>query len=227
MISKPIYAVIPAHNEEETVGEVVKGLKQLDLDLKIIVVDDGSNDKTAKRAREAGATVVMHLVNLGQWAALRTAFIISLLNHAEVVVSLDGDGQHLPKDLPPLIQPILKNEADFVIGSRFINESKPLMHPHRYFGIKFFNKLINLITGLNLTDCTCGYRAYRADLVAKLLSRINENQYGSLEAIIQASRLKARICETPIISFPSKKTTKGNLRYAYNLLRSIFKFMFV
>jgi len=223
MNSKPIYVLIPAYNEEKTVGEVINGLKQLDLNLKIIMVDDGSRDKTAERAREAGATVVRHVVNLGQWGALRTAFTVSLLNHAEIVVTLDGDGQHSPKDLPSLVQPLLRNEADFVIGSRFMNITKPDMHTYRYLGIKFFNKILRLNNGLELSDCTSGYKAYRASLVARLLPRLRENQYGALEAIIQASKLGARICERPITSIPSEKTTKGTLRYAYNLLRTIFQ----
>jgi len=222
MNSKPIYVIIPAYNEEETVGEVVAGLKKLDLNLKIIVVDDGSRDETAKKAREAGALIVRHWVNLGQWAALKTAFTISSLEGAEIVVTLDADGQHSPKDLFSLINPVLKNKADLVIGSRFLGQDKPRMNNYRYFGIKFFNKLMKLSTGLELSDCTSGYKVYRGNLVANLLPMLNENQYGALEGIIRTSRLGAKICERPISSIPSNRSTKGNLKYAYNLLRTIF-----
>jgi glycosyltransferase involved in cell wall biosynthesis len=169
MNSRSIYVVIPAYNEEETVGDLIKGLKRLNLDLKIIVVDDGSKDKTAEKAREAGAIVVKHVVNLGQWAALKTAFIISLLSDADIIVTLDADGQHKPEDIYFLVDPVLQGEADLVIGSRFMNQSKPVMHKHRYFGIKFFNKIMRLNNGLKLSDCTSGYKAYRANLVAQLL----------------------------------------------------------
>lgn len=222
MNSKPIYVIIPAYNEEETVGEVVEGLKKLDLNLKIIVVDDGSRDKTAEKAREAGAIVVRHSMNLGQWAALKTAFMISSLSGAEIVVTLDADGQHSPENLFSLIYPVLKEEADLVIGSRFLGQDKPHMDSYRYFGIKFFNKLMKLSTGLELSDCTSGYKVYRGDLVANLLPMLSENQYGALEVIIRSSRLSAKICERSIFSIPSNRSTKGNLKYAYNLLRTIF-----
>ena len=144
MSNKTIFVIIPAYNEEETVGEVVEGLTKLDLNLKIIVVDDGSRDKTAEKAREAGAVVVRLLTNLGQWAALKTAFTISSLSGAEIVVTLDADGQHSPENLTTLISPVLKREADLVIGSRFMGQGKPDMPTPRYFGIRFFNGLMKL-----------------------------------------------------------------------------------
>jgi len=138
-------------------------------------------------------------------------------------VTLDADGQHSPENLTSIINPLLREEADLVIGTRFKGQNKPYMLAHRYFGIKFFNKLIKLRTGLDLTDCTSGYKAYRIDLLLKLLPKLEENQYGALEAIIEASKIRARIYEIPIISNTSNKTTKGRLRYAYNLFRAIFK----
>ncbi len=220
--SRPnIHVVIPAYNEEKTIGKVVRGIKELDPRINVIVVDDGSDDATFKVAEEAGATVVRHPINLGQWAALRTGFTISLMNDADIIATLDGDGQHDPTDLHTVIQPILLGKADLVIGSRFMNDEKPKMPFYRYFGIKFFNSLLRLFTGVRLTDCTSGFKAYRASLILLLLSKLKENQYGALEVIVKARRLGARICERPIKSLAAVKTSKGKLKYGYNLLRSL------
>ena len=223
MSSKPIHVLIPALNEKEKIGEVIEGLKDLDLNLNIVVLDDGSNDNTAEEAWKREVKVVRHMVNLGQWAALRTLFHISSIEEGEIIVTLDADGQHSPESLTAIISPLLREEADLVIGSRFRGQNKPHMSTYRYFGIQFFNKIMKLRTGLELTDCTSGYKAYRADLLSKLLPKLEENQYGALEAIIQASKYGARICEVPITSKSSNKTTKGSLKYVYNLLRTIFK----
>jgi len=222
MSSKPIHVLIPALNEEENIGKVIEGLRDLDLNLNIMVLDDGSDDNTAEEAEKRGAKVIRHIVNLGQWAALRTLFHISIIKKGGIVVTLDADGQHPPENLTAIINPLLREEADLVIGTRFKGQNKPYMLAHRYFGIKFFNKLIKQRTGLELTDCTSGYKAYRAELLSKVLPKLEEAQYGALESIIQASKHGARICEIPITSKSSNKTTKGSLRYAYNLLRTIF-----
>ena len=223
MSSTPIHVLIPALNEEENIGKVIEGLKDLDLNLNIMVLDDGSNDKTAEEAEMRGAKVIRHMVNLGQWAALRTLFHISIMEKGGIVVTLDADGQHSPENLTAIIDLLLRGEADLVIGSRFKEQNKPHMPTHRYFGIKFFNKIMKLRTGFELTDCTSGYKAYRVELLSKLLPKLEENQYGALEVIIEASKLERRVCEIPIISNQSNKTTKGRLRYAYNLLRTIIK----
>jgi len=223
MSSRPINVLIPALDEEERIGEVIEGLNDLDLNLKIMVLDDGSNDNTAEEAKKHRATVVRHTVNLGQWATLRTLSYISIMEKGEIIVTLDADGQHSPENFTSIIEPLLREEADLVIGSRFRGQNKPHMPTYRYFGIKFFNKLMKLRIGLELTDCTSGYKAYHVEFLSKLLRKLEENRYGALEAIIHASILGARICEIPITSNPSNKTTKGSLRFAYNLLRTILK----
>ena len=223
MKSKSIYVVIPAYNEEKTIGEIVEELRMLDLNLKIIVVDDGSRDETAERAERAGAMVVRHPVNLGQWAAMRTGFTISLMEGADVVVSLDGDGQHVPRDLSTLVEPILKGEADLVVGSRFLNGEDPEMPRYRRVGIRLFNKLIELIVGGKLTDCTSGYRAHSMEFVRKVLPYLTENQYGALEFLIKALRQKARIVEKPVRMKNNSVSKKGKITYGYNLLRTFFK----
>jgi glycosyltransferase involved in cell wall biosynthesis len=223
MNGKPIYVFIPAYNEEKNIAEVISGLKQLKLNLKIYVVDDGSKDRTGEIARKAGAAVVRHRVNLGQWAAMRTAFAISLVEGACVMVSVDADGQHDPRDLPKLVNPVLEGKADIVIGSRFLNSETPEMPKYRRVGVRFFNKLIEVATGKKLTDCTSGYKAYNMTLIRKILPNLTENQYGALEFIIEAIKQKARILEKPIMTKNNSVSKKGKIKYGYNLLRTIVK----
>ena len=99
----PIHVLIPALNEEENIGDVIEGLKDLDLNLNIIVLDDGSNDNTAEEAHKRGAKVVKHMVNLGQWAALKTLFRISIMENGGISVTVDADGQHSPENLKAIV----------------------------------------------------------------------------------------------------------------------------
>jgi len=218
---KSIYVFIPACNEERKIGEVIEGLGELDLNLKIHVIDDGSVDGTKKSARKAGAIVVGHPVNLGQWAALRTGFAISLMERADVMVSIDADGQHDPRDLQRLVEPILNGEADIIIGSRFLNGDTPNMPKYRYAGIKVFNKLVEIMTRESLTDCLSGYKAYDMSMIRKIMPYLEENQYGALEFLIKALRHGAKVIEKPIEIKPNAKSQKGKLRYGYNLLRTV------
>ena len=223
MSDKPIYVFLPACNEEKHIEEVVNSLEKLELNLKIHVIDDGSTDATAEIARRAGAIVVRHPVNLGQWAAMRTAFAISLMEGADVVVSVDADGQHDPRDLTKLVDPILEGKADIVIGSRFLDDENPEMPKHRRVGIIFFNKLVQITMKKELTDCTSGFKAYNMEMIRKILPNLKENQYGALEFIMDAIRQNARILEKPIRAKINAVSKKGNIEYGYNLLRTIIK----
>jgi len=223
MNDKPIFVFLPACNEEKHIEEMVNQLKQLELNLKIYVIDDGSKDATGDIARKAGAVVVRHPVNLGQWAAMRTAFMISLMEGADVMVSVDADGQHNPRNLPKLVEPILEGNADIVIGSRFVEDKSPEMPRYRRAGIKLFNRLVEITTKKRLTDCTSGYKAYNMTTVSKILPNIRENQYGALEFIVEAVRQRARIIEKPIRSKNNAVSKKGKIEYGYNLLRTIFE----
>ena len=221
MSDKPIFVFLPACNEEKHVEEMVNQLKRLELNLKIYVIDDGSKDATGEIARKSGAVVVRHPVNLGQWAAMRTAFMISLIEDADVMVSVDADGQHDPSDLPKLLEPILEGKADVVIGSRFLEDESPEMPTYRCAGIKLFNRLVEMVSKKRLTDCTSGYKAYNMTMVRRALPNLRENQYGALEFIREALRQRARIVEEPIAARTNDVSKKGKIRYGYNLLRSL------
>lgn len=152
-----VIAIIPALNEEFAIGSVV--LSALNYVDDLIVVDDGSTDSTSDIAKAAGAKVIPHTVNKGKGAALRTGFqSISSVNG--IVVTLDSDGQHMPSDIPRLIEPIVKGEADIVNGSRYLNQEEDSTPFYRRIGQTVLDKATNINTGLHLTDSQSGFRAF-------------------------------------------------------------------
>jgi len=154
-----IAAILPAFNEEVSIGSVVL-LARRYAD-RVIVVDDGSSDRTAEIAELAGAEVIRHQLNMGKGAALKTGF--ESLDGEMVVVTIDTDGQHDPSDIPKLVEPILKGEADMVNGSRYINGNKKDTPFYRRLGQVVLDNATRLDSGLNITDSQSGFRAFSAD----------------------------------------------------------------
>jgi glycosyltransferase involved in cell wall biosynthesis len=153
---KKVAAIIPAYNEEKTIGSVVLKTKA-SVD-EVLVVDDGSIDDTALLAESAGATVLKMPQNSGKAAALLSGLDVFVNNGVDAVVLLDADGQHDPRQIPQLLQPILDNEADLVIGSRFLEGGKGIPH-HRKVGQTILNKTTSFGAGIKITDSQSGFRA--------------------------------------------------------------------
>ncbi|MCH8054443.1 MAG: glycosyltransferase family 2 protein [Planctomycetes bacterium] len=165
--------IIPALNEEATIADVVQRVpREIEgiAGIEIVVIDDGSTDRTAELARQVGAEVVSHAVNRGVGAAFATGVRTALEHKAEIVVNMDGDGQFDPADLPKLLEPILFAGADFVSCTRFANpEFMPEMPPIKKWGNAVMTRLINrLAWGSNFTDVSCGFRAYTRDTLLRL-----------------------------------------------------------
>ncbi len=151
-----ITAILPAFNEEVSIGSIVLETKRY-AD-RVIVIDDGSLDRTAEVAELAGAEVIRHPQNMGKGAALKTGF--ESLNSPDVVVTIDTDGQHNPADIPKLVEPILRDEADMVNGSRYINGNRKDTPLYRRLGQVILDRATNLGSGLNVTDTQSGFRAF-------------------------------------------------------------------
>lgn len=150
-----ILAAIPAYNEEKTIGKIVEAARR-HVD-KVLVVDDGSKDMTAKVAEQAGAIVVRHKKNLGIGPARATIFKKALELNADILVMLDADGQHNPDDIPTIIEPILKDKADISVGCRLSNKGH--MPFYRRLGFRMFNKAISLAIGEKIADTQSGFLA--------------------------------------------------------------------
>jgi len=194
-LSQPaIIVVIPCFNERDFIsGIVTKTRKHVD---RVIVVDDGSTDDTAEVARAAGAEVISHKARKGAGAASKSGFEAAKANNTDVLITLDGDGQHNPDEIPRLLSAILPNKADLVIGSRFI-KAETNMPRYRKFGIDVITWLYNLGSRVKITDSQSGFRAYSRRLINTV--DITEDGFGfSVQVLIQARRKGFRIKEVPI-----------------------------
>ncbi|MDP9477571.1 MAG: DUF2304 family protein [Actinomycetota bacterium] len=212
-----VLIVVPAYNEEGGIREVLRRIPDevLGHEVKTVVVDDGSTDATAAIALEEGVPVVSHVVNRGQGDALRTGFAIAQTERSQIVVNLDADGQYKPEELDRLVKPIIEGEADFVLGSRFMGFYEEAGSV-RHVGVVFFSRMISLLTGVKVSDCTNGYRAIRVSELHKL--NLREDRFNANEIILEGLKHKLRFAQVPV-SMMSRAAgeTKKPPRLAYPL----------
>ena len=191
--SMKIIAIIPAYDEEETVANVIKDtLPYVD---EVIVINDGSTDATKEVAEFAGADVIDNIVNRGLGETIKKGYEEALKRDADIIVQLDADGQYLSKEIPLLIQPILNNEADLVLGSRLenIRYNMPIL---KRFGNKAFSHVLRILTGADVKDGQTGFRAMRRE-VLEMAMPANKYTY-TQEMIIKTAKEGWRIKSVPI-----------------------------
>jgi len=214
---------IPAYNEELTIGSVVaRARRYAD---RVIVVDDGSNDRTADVAELVGAEVVRHDTNEGYGSAIQTCFELARKCDVDILVTLDGDGQHDPDEIPQLIDELRKTGADIVIGSRFAGGVTNKTIPrYRKFGMRVLDHATMLSSGVKLSDSQSGFRAYSR----KALQEIDLHQNGmgvSSEIIIKAAGSNLRIEEAGIVTRYDgiHVSSKGPIRHGLDVINSIIR----
>jgi len=189
--------VIPAYNEADNIGYVLDQIpaEVCGLPTATLVVDDGSRDGTEDVAEAHGAVVARHVVNRGGGAALRTGYRLMVDSEAAIVVTLDADGQHLPAEMPNLVQPVLDGKADVAHGSRVLGHAEQ-NHFARELGIVFFNRLVSFITRTHVTDCSNGYRAVRTSVLPQLV--LKQEQFHTSEFMIEAIKRGIPAVEVPV-----------------------------
>ena len=212
---------IPAFNEEKNIGKVIITLKKITND--IIVCDDGSNDLTKEIAEGLGAKVISHTKNMGYGEAIKSIFNEAKKKEADILVTFDADGQHRPEDIMSLTKPIIDQEAEVVIGSRFLkNETN--MPKYRKIGVKVLTKVTNMSIKENLTDSQSGLRAYQK----KVLQNISLTDSGmgiSTEILIKSHQKEFRIVEVPIQILYGKDTSTHNpVSHGTSVLLSTIKY---
>ena len=192
-----IAVVIPAYNEAESIGHVLAQMpaEVCGVETAVLVIDDGSRDGTSEAAAKHGAAVARHVINRGGGAALRTGYRLMVESGAEVVVTLDADGQHLPAEMERLVKPVLDGEVDVAHGSRVLGHAED-NHFARELGIVFFNRLVSLITRTHVTDCSNGYRAVRTTVLPQLVLR--QEQFHTSEFMIEAIKRGIPAKEIPV-----------------------------
>jgi glycosyltransferase involved in cell wall biosynthesis len=195
---KRTVAVVPAYDEEGAIAGVVQGIRAFDPSIDIVVVDDGSTDSTAAVAASTGAAVVRLPFNLGIGGAVQTGFRYALEHGYEVAVRLDGDGQHDPAELPKLLAPLERGEADVVTGSRFQDGEDAYRPPlARRLGITWFAKLVSLLARQRVTDTTSGFQALNERGIA-LFARDYPSDYPEVEATVLVLKHRLRLVEVPV-----------------------------
>ena len=212
-----ITAILPAYNEELCISSIILCSKKY-VD-NVIVVDDGSTDNTAKIAKIAGAEVIIHSSNKGKGAALKTGF--KAAKESEIIVTLDSDGQHNPKEIPKLINPIINGDADIVNGSRYINGNKKDTPSYRRIGQSILDKITNLGSGLNSTDSQSGFRAFARYTIPAF--RFNCTGFGiESEMLTDASNVGLRVKEIEIgVRYDINSSTKNPVSHGVGVLIKI------
>jgi len=216
-----ITVILPAYNEEVAIGSIVL-LTRKYAD-SVIVVDDGSSDRTADVARKAGAEVIVHEVNKGKGRALKTGFTAAVALGADIIVTMDSDGQHNPADIPKLVEPILKGEADMVNGSRYLNGLGKNTPAYRRVGQTILDEVTNLNSGLHITDSQSGFRAFAAS--TKGVFRFTAKGMAiESEMLADAGRHGLRITEVEIsVRYDVDGSTENPIKHGFGVLMMVLK----
>ena len=223
---KPIMVVIPAFNEAVNLKELLPQIPQRinDLEVGILVIDDGSTDDTGRVAEQLGCVSVRNMINRGQGAASRLGYDILTQNNVAVGVTMDADNQHRPDDLPELVAPILEDRYDLVIGSRILGHESSPGSAVRYFGVRLFSSIISMVIPARVTDCSSGFKAFNIQKLKQM--HLTEDQFQSAEVIIEAAKKGLRIGEVPITieNRAHGKSKKGpDWSYGLNFSKTIVK----
>ena len=191
-----IVACIPAYNEERTIaGVIVRALRYVD---NVVVCDDGSMDLTGEIAQGLGVQLVRHERNMGKGVALRTAFRCAKDLKPDVIVMLDGDGQHDPSEIPQLIEPVMSGEADMVVGSRYVEGSRVDAPLYRRMGLRLINAISGSSGDSGVRDTQSGFRAFSTNALDVVLECEVEGYGVETEQLALAHRLNLRVVEVPV-----------------------------
>ena len=216
MTTSRVLVVIPAHDEEESLPRTLAEVRDRAPSADVLVVDDGSTDRTSDVAREAGVPVVRHAINLGVGGALQTGFRFAMAHGYDVAVQLDADGQHDPADLAKVAAPALAGELDVAIGSRYLQPSGYRAPHARRLGMRLFSALTRLATALPITDTTSGFRAYGRRVMGVCQHDLPQD-FPDAPLLIALARRGFRIGEVPV----SMRERRAG-RSFYTLGRSLY-----
>jgi glycosyltransferase involved in cell wall biosynthesis len=220
-ISLVILVCIPALNEERIIGDLVR--KTLCYTDQVVVCDDGSTDNTASESKSAGENVIRHEKNKGKGAAIKSLFKYAIESNADIVVTIDGDGQFLPEEITKLVKPVIEKKSDIVIGYRF--DDKTEMPSYRKAGNKILDKITNLASNLPFRDTQSGFRAYSKKAI-ELIKFTNDGFGADSEILVDASKKGLKISEekvTVIYNTGTKTSTKNPVLHISEVIASLIE----
>jgi len=223
-------AIVPAFNEERNVGRVLDELRAIDPGLAVVVVSDGSTDRTAEVASARGAYVIRLPFNLGIGGAVQTGFRYAWDEGYELAVRLDGDGQHDPGELGVLVAPVVAGEADLAVGSRFVEGGGYRSSAARRVGIRILARVVSLIARQRLTDTTSGFQACNRRAIALYAADL-PHDYPEVEGMVMAIKHRIRLVEVPVTMRErehghSSIGTLASIYYMIKILLALFVDLF-
>jgi len=199
-MNKKVLVAIIAYNEEKNIRATIQDLLDSALGYDIVLIDNGSYDRTVDIARDMGIPYVSHFINSGSSAGtLMTYFNYAYRYGYEILCQFDGDGQHIAAELPKIIEPILRNEADYVIGSRFLSKEGFQSYAVRRAGIRIFSFINSKIVGKRITDITSGARAYNRKVIEFFANKYRHEVYDTNQLLLLSHFAGARIVEVPVV----------------------------
>jgi len=226
-----ILVLIPAYNEASCIADVISRIRTVVPEYDILVVNDGSKDVTAVKAEEAGAIVVSHPFNMGYGVAIQTGYKYADAQGYDVVVQIDGDGQHDPSCIPALLKPVLSHETDFAIGSRFLKEGNYTPDWARKLGMNLFRIIVSWKTGIRITDSTSGFQAFNRNVIRFFTCETFPNDYPDADVLITLHLAGFRIMEVPVrmtmnVNGTSMHSGLMPIYYTFKMLLSISVLLF-
>jgi glycosyltransferase involved in cell wall biosynthesis len=219
-------AIVPAFNEEATIGRVIEEIRAFDPGFEIVVVDDGSTDRTSVVAERLDVDVLRLPFNLGIGGAVQTGYQYARDNGFELAVQVDGDGQHNPREIALLVGPLLDGAADMVVGTRFVAGGGYRGTRLRRVGIRLFAGLVSLLVRQRVTDTTSGFRAVNRKGI-RLFAADYPHDYPEVEATVLLSRHRLRMVEVPVVmrireTGSSSITALRSIYYMAKVLLALF-----
>ena len=213
--------VLPAFNEAQHLPGVVAGIREVLPAADLLVVDDGSADGTVDIARQLGALVVSHPWNMGYGVTIQTGYKFALANGYDTLVQIDADGQHDPRDIPTLLEPLAAGVCDFVLGSRFLRTDSYRPPLARRLGMRLFSTLVGLLTGERITDSTSGFQAFNAQVISFLTADHFPCDYPDADLLLILHRAGFRITERPVRMYASSdgRSMHSGLRPCYYIFK--------
>lgn len=213
-----ISIIIPLYNEEQTIGNIIERIqttmKHIGLKHEIIVVDDHSFDNSLIVAKKYPVRLYSLLVHVGKGGGLRAGFAKA---KGDVIVTIDSDGSHLPEELPKLLFPILNNQADLVIGSRYLHQKNVAAKKLNVFGVKIFNSIIQMFAGVRVTDSQSGYRVMKKELLN--IQHLKSCGYEiETEMLVKTAKSRYRVFEVPI-NFEQRTYGTSGIDYLHDVFR--------
>lgn len=207
--------IIPAYNEEESIVRAVSEVKKSAEDFDVVVINDCSEDSTADRCKNAGAEVIDLPVNMGIGGAMQAGYRYAVRNDYELAVQVDGDGQHDPSFIGMMYDLLVSENADMVIGSRFIEKKGYQSSFPRRCGIRYFSRLIRLLTGKKITDPTSGFRMVNST-VLKMFAEDYPKDYPEPETLVRLLKKNMKVIEAPVVMRP-RKAGRSSINFKWAL----------